>query len=145
AAIPGEDAKLLQTAEVDLFVGRNYVVSIHRGRVPALEEALVRWTRGGPMLREGVGFLVYEVLNAIIDSFTPFIRSIEDEINETEVAVLTQPDEEGVRSLLRLKRDLAALRRVLHPLRSVFQVLLRRDPPFFPGNLEVYLRDVFEH
>ena len=47
AAIPGRDARGLRTAEVDLFIGRNYVVSIHRGRVPALEEALTRWTRGG--------------------------------------------------------------------------------------------------
>jgi magnesium transporter len=145
AAVPGADTQGLPTAEVDLFIGRNYVVSIHRGRVPALDEALARWTRGGPMLREGVGFLVYEVLDAIIDSFAPFIAGIEDTIDETEIAVLTRSDEEGVRSLLRLKRDLAALRSVLFPLRSVFQVLLRRDHPFFPGNTEVYLREVFEH
>jgi magnesium transporter len=145
AAVPGADTGGLPTAEVDLFIGRNYVVSIHRGRVPALEEALTRWTHGGPMLREGVGFLVYAVLDAIIDSFAPFIGDIEDEIEETEIALLSRSDDEGVRSLLRLKRDLAALRRVLYPLRSVFQVLLRRDHPFFPGNTEVYLRDVFEH
>jgi magnesium transporter len=145
AAVPGADAKALRTAEVDLFIGRNYVVSLHRGRVPALEEALTRWMRGGSMLREGVGFLVYAVLDAIIDSFAPVLGGIEDEIDETEIAVLTRSDVEGVRNLLRLKRDLTALRRVLYPLRSVFQVLLRRDHPFFPGNTEVYLREVFEH
>ena len=73
AAVTGADTKALQTAEVDLFIGRNYVVSIHRGHVPALEQAQTRWTRGGPMLREGVGFLVYAVLDAIIDSFAPFV------------------------------------------------------------------------
>jgi magnesium transporter len=145
AAVRGEDLEGLRTAEVDLFIGRQYVVSLHRGRVPALEEALTRWSRGGPMLREGVGFLVYEVLDVIIDSFAPCIGGIEEEIDETEIAVLTRSDAEGVRSLLRLKRDLAALRRVLHPLRAVFQVLLRRDHPFFPGNTEVYLREVYEH
>jgi magnesium transporter len=145
AAIPGGDVQGLRTAEVDLFIGRNYVVSVHRGRVPALEDALTRWTRGGAMLREGVGFLVYEVLNAIIDSFVPFVEAIEDAIDETEIAVLSRSDETGIMNLLRLKRDLAALRRVLYPLRSVFQVLLRRDHPFFPGNTEVYLRDVFDH
>jgi magnesium transporter len=145
AALSSEDAKGPRTAEVDLFIGRNYVVSIHWGGVPALEEALTRWTRGGPMLREGVGFLVYEVLDAITDSFTSVIEGIEEEIDETEIAVLTQADEEGVRSLLRFKRDLAALRRVLYPLRSVFQILLRRDHPFFPNSMEVYLRDVLDH
>ena len=105
-------------------------------RVPALEEALARWTRGGPRLREGVGFLVYAVMDAIIDSFAPFLADIEEEIEETEFAVFTRSDEESVRSLLRLKRTLASLRRELHPLRAVFQVLLRRDHPFFPGSTE---------
>jgi magnesium transporter len=145
AAVKGDETTALRTAEVDLFIGRNYVVSIHRGVVPALEQALNRWTRGGAMLREGVGFLLYELLDAIVESFAPFIGRIEDEIDETEISVLARPDEEGVRNVLRLKRDLAALRRVLYPLRSVFQVLLRRDHPFFPGNTDVYLREVFEH
>jgi magnesium transporter len=145
AATHGGDPGSRRIAEVDLFIGRNYVVTIHRGPVPALEEALTRWTHGGPLLREGVGFLVYEVLDAIVDSFAPVIGGIEDEIDETEIVVLTQSDAEGVRNLLRLKRDLAALRRVLYPLRSVFQLLLRRHQFYFPGNTEVYLREVFEH
>ncbi len=144
AAVPGRDASGAGTAGVDLFIGRNYVVSVHRGRVPALEEALARWTRGGAMLREGVGFLVYEVLDAIVDSFAPVIARIE-EIDEIEVALLNRSDEEAVRNLLRLKRELASLRRVHFPLRSAFQVLLRPDHPFFPGNTEVYLREVLDH
>ena len=43
--VPGADTTAPRTFEVDLFIGRNYVVSIHRGRVPALEGALGRWTR----------------------------------------------------------------------------------------------------
>jgi magnesium transporter len=145
AAFSCDDATKWRTVEVDLFIGRNYVVSIHRGRLPALAEALTRWTRGGPMLREGVGFLVYAVLDAIVDSFAPVITEIEDSIDETEIAVLSRTDEADVRNLLRLKRDLSALRRVLYPLRSVFQVLLRPDHPVFPGNTEIYLRNVLDH
>jgi magnesium transporter len=144
-AVSGTDPAKWRTGEVDLFIGRNYVVSVHRGSLQPLQEALTRWTRGGPMLREGVGFLVYAVLDAIIDSFAPIIAAIEDGIDETEIAVLTRTDEADVRNLLQLKRDLSALRRVLYPLRSVFQVLLRRDHPVFPGNTEVYLRDVLDH
>jgi magnesium transporter len=145
AALPGRNHPGPRTAEVDLFIGRNYVVSIHRGRIPALEDALTRWTRGGAMLREGVGFLVYEVLDAIVDSFAPVIEAIEEEIDDIEVALLNRSDEEAVRNLLRIKRELAAMRRVLYPLRSVFQVLLRPDHSFFPGNTEVYLREVLGH
>ena len=53
AAVPGEDAKALRTTEVDLFIGRNFVVSIHRGRVPALEEALALDARRAETARGG--------------------------------------------------------------------------------------------
>lgn len=142
AAVPGGPARELWTEAVQLFVGRNYVVSIHRGFVPALDEAAQRWTRGGPKLRDGVGFLVYTVLDALLDSFVPLMQEIENEIDETEIAMLAISDDQSVRRLLRLKRTLAELRRVVQPLREIFQVLLRRDNPFFLSNSEAYLRDV---
>lgn len=145
AVVSAGDVRELRTAEVNLFIGRNYLVVVHRGPVPALEEALARWMRGSAMLREGVGFLLYTVLDAIIDSFVPVIQEIEVEIEETELAVFTQGGEEGVRSLLRLKRTLVALRRVLYPLREIFQLLLRRDHSLFTGNTQVFLRDVYDH
>ena len=76
--VSGADTTAPRTFEVDLFIGRNYVVSLHRGRVPALESALGRWTRGGAMLREGVGFLVYTVMDTIVDAYAPIIGAIED-------------------------------------------------------------------
>jgi magnesium transporter len=145
AAVPGGDARDIRTAEVDLLVGRNYLVSAHRGRVPAVDDALARWTHGGPLLRDGVGFLLYAVLDAVIDSYAPVIEGIEDEIEETELAVFARAGEEGVRGLLRLKRSLASLRRVLYPLREIFQHLLRRDHTLLAGGAQVHLRDVYDH
>lgn len=142
AVVDDGAASELQIAEVDLFIGRNYLVSIHRGRVPALDEAVARWTRGGSMLREGVGFLVYAVLDALMDSYLPRIEKIEDEIGEFETAKPSVSDDEGVQRLLRVKRTLVGLRRVLYPLREIFQVLLRRDHPSFLSNSEVYLREL---
>jgi magnesium transporter len=78
----------------------------------------------------------------LLDSYVPLIEEIEDEIGETEIAMLGVSDDQSVRRLLRLKRTLVELRRVLHPLRDIFQVLLRRDHAFFVGDSEVYLRDV---
>lgn len=135
---PGE----LRIVEVDLFIGRNYLVSIHRGPLPALDEAVARWTRGGSMLGEGVGFLLYAVLDALLDAYLPRIGEIEDEIGELEAAMPSVSDDEGVQRLLRVKRTLVGLRRALYPLREIFQVLLRRDHPLFLDNSEVYLREL---
>src|SRR5688572_19843386 len=135
---PGEPRRV---AEVDLFIGRNFVVTLHRGRVAAVEAAAARWAGGGALLREGVGFLVYAVLDSLIDSFAPLISEVEDEIEEVEIGVFTRTDEEGVRDLLRSKRTLSGLRRVLFPLREIFPSLLRRDHPYFHGPTQVYLAD----
>lgn len=142
AAIPGGPPRELWTAGVQLFIGRNYLVSVHRGFVPALDEAIQRWTRGGSKLRDGVGFLVYTVLDTLLDSFVPLMQQIESEIDETEIEMLGIDDDHGVLRLLRTKRTLAELRRVVQPLREIFVVLLRRDNPFLLGSSEVYLRDV---
>ena len=98
------------------------------------------------MLREGVGFLVYAVLDAIIDSFAPFlIEAWRTRSRRPKSLCLPGRTRKACAACSGSSETLAALRRVLYPLRSVFQVLLRRDHPFFPGNTEVYLRDVFDH
>ena len=143
--VTGKVIQELRTAEVNLFVGRNYVVSVHRGRVPALEEALARWTRGGPMLREGVGFLVYTLMDVLIDAFFPVIDAIENEVEETELAMFSHLRAEGVQNLLALKRTLITLRRVLYPLRETFQVFLRPDHAYFSAGTMIYFQDVYSH
>jgi magnesium transporter len=142
AAVPGGPTRELWTAGVNLFIGRNYLVSIHRGPVPALEQAAARWTAGGPKLRDGVGFLLYTVLDALLGSYLPLIGEIESEIEEVEISMLSLSDDQAVWRLLRLKRTLVELRRVLHPLHEIFQVLLRRDQQGFLTASEVYLREV---
>ena len=134
-----------RTVEVDLFIGRNYVVTLHRDRVPALEDAYGRWTRGGAMLPEGAGFLAYAVMDAIVDGYFPVIDRIEDEVDEIEIEMFTQLNPRAVQSLLRLKRILVTLRRVLYPLREMFHVFLRRDHPMFSPNTLVYFQDVNDH
>jgi magnesium transporter len=143
--VPSRDSIELRTFEVDLFIGRNYVVSIHRGRAPALEDAVGRWTRGGAMLREGVGFLVYTVMDAIIDAYSPLINAIEEKLEGAEMDILARFHQENVQRLLELKRTLFSLRRVLYPLRETFNLFLRRDQPLFSANTQVYFQDVYDH
>jgi magnesium transporter len=143
--VPSTDITELQSFEVDLFIGRNYVVSLHRGRAPALEDALGRWTRGGAMLREGVGFLVYTVMDAIIDGYSPLINTIEEKLEGAEMAIFTRFHQERIQRLLELKRTLFTLRRVLYPLQDTFNLFLRRDQPLFSANTLVYIRDVYDH
>jgi len=143
--VAGAEPTEFRPVEVDLFIGRNYLVSVHHGRLPALEDAAARWTRAGQMLREGIGFLVYTVMDALIDAYFPLIDSIEEQMNEMEVELFTDYRAGDIQKLLRLKRALIALRRMLFPLREIFQFFLRPDRPLFSANTRVYFHDVYDH
>jgi len=132
-----------RTTEIDLFIGRNYLVSVRRGASHAVDDAFARWTRGGAMSGQGVGFLVYTLMDAVIDAYFPILDAIEDEVDEAELAMFGRLDEECTFRLLRIKRTLVMLRRVLYPLRDIFHVFLRREHACFPAETAVYFQDVY--
>jgi magnesium transporter len=133
------------TSEVAMFIGRNYLVSIHRGRNPAMEDAMARWARGGKMLTEGIGFLTYTVMDAIVDTYFPVIDAVEEDLEGSEMQLFERPQAANVERLLRYRRNLFALRRVLAPLRDVFHVFLRRDQSMFSANTIAYFQNVYDH
>lgn len=132
-------------SEVDIFIGRNYAVTIHKHAVPALDEAYRRWPRGGAMLREGVGFLVFTIVDSVIDTFFPVLEAVEEELDETELSLFTEQPKDSVQDLLATKRQLATIRRVISPLREAFSVLLRRDHPILTQNTTIYFQHVYDN
>jgi magnesium transporter len=135
----------IRPLEVHAFVGRNYVVTVHRGPVPPLDEAYRRWTRGGAMLGEGVGFLAYTVFDAMVDAFFPIIDALDYEVDERQEQIFQHPEQDFVPELLRIRRTLLQLRRVLAPMRDVFAFFLRHDLKLFEPESRVYFQNVFDH
>jgi magnesium transporter len=146
AVVHGEKGRSeFRTVEVDLFVGKNYLVSVHRERVPALEAAETRWMKGREMLREGVGFLVYSVIDEIVDGYFPVVEAIEHVLDSAEEKVVRGPQDREVEGLLAIRRDVLKLRRVLYPMRESFAKLTRRDRPLFSAATHIYFQDVYDH
>src|SRR5688500_15811007 len=113
ASTPKDDSRQIDLIEIDLFIGRNYLVTVHRSPAPALDDAMGRWTRGGVMMKEGVGFLVYTVMDAIIDTFFPIIERAGDQVEEIETEMFTRFNNTSVDTLLKAKRTLFEVRRVI--------------------------------
>lgn len=141
----GREIYDIELSEVNLFIGRNYLVTVHRGPLPAMDEAYTRWTSGGEMMREGVGYLVYTVLDTLVDTFFPVLDAIEEHMEEAEFNLFTHDDDERIPQLLKLKRTLMSLRRVVAPLREVFNSFLRREQLLFTPQTRIYLHDVYDH
>jgi magnesium transporter len=140
-----ESDGVVQTVEVDLLVGSNYVVSVSYGVVPSLEEASRRWEQTDPELRANVGFLLHTIADSLVDSYFPIVDSIEDRLDLVELGLFREGSDFDAAGLLTIKRSLFTLRRAVYPMREVFNVFLRRDQSLFSPETLPYFQDVYDH
>lgn len=135
----------LKARELHCFVGINYVVTIHKEPIPALATARRRWAQNIAMMREGVGFLVYTIMDSIVDEYFPLLDQIDDLIEAQEDRVFHEAPNKILDDIFTLKKDLLYLRKLLAPKRDIFNIISRRDQPLFPPQTQLYLRDVHDH
>jgi magnesium transporter len=130
--------------ELDVFLGRNYVVTVHREAEPVLEAAR---RRAGGGRSAGAADLLYFLLDTTVDSYFPCLDGIGEQIETLEDELLEEPAPGGLRRLFAVKRTLVEVRKVVGPQRDMFNTLTRHDLPFITArdDLRYYLRDVYDH
>ncbi|MBA2564753.1 MAG: magnesium/cobalt transporter CorA [Gemmatimonadetes bacterium] len=133
----------LTVREIDFFLGRNYLVTVHDGPSRSVDQVVARVT-GDNRIRKPADILYY-VLDSILDRFLPTLDEIGDTIDEIEDKVLGVPDAACLEKIFRLKRNLVSFRRAAAAQRELLNVLSRRDSEFVPENLVIYFRDVYDH
>jgi len=136
----------LRLSEIEVFVGPNYVVTVHRGPLLELGETKERWLRDHSQFGQEPGWLVYSLLDAIVDRCFPILDQLSDEMDDIEVAIFGRPDQSVLRRLFAQRRELLALRRVVAPERDVLNVLLRGDlSNVLDDRSRPYLQDIYDH
>lgn len=130
--------------EVHLFISGQYLVTIHRDPLPALDEQ--REQLDGRVLHSEQ-FLLYRVFDALTDSFFPLLADMDDEIDELEAAMLVNPTARQLERLFSLKRQLVAMRKVVTPQRDLFARSVDQiaELPGLELDERDYFRDVYDH
>ena len=135
----------LELVEISHFIGRNYVVTVHDGSCDALDDALARVRAHPHVLEEGIGLLVYTIMDSIIDVFLPVLDVLDEQINDLEESIFNGFDPQSISTIFRLKRELLKVRRSVGHMRDVFNILARRDQPIFTAQAVVYFQDIYDH
>ena len=144
AAKPGPDGQRVELHELDLVAGENFLVSFHAGR-PIDAESVARRIKAHPELaKEGSGFLLYVILDELVDSFFPTLDGIGERVEDLEEAVFAGSGDVQ-NQIFALRKDLIAVRRVAGPMRDAMIVLLRRDLGLFSREAQRYLQDIYDH
>ena len=140
---PGENR--LAFRELDLFVGAQYVVTVHMGPEPIIAEVRKRLAVGTNGTLSSAQ-LMYVVLDVVVDAYFPVLDAAGAGIEAIEQMILTHPSEAVMNDIINLKRVLNGLWRVLWPQRDVVHSLIHHDIDFIDKKeIKHYLRDVSEH
>lgn len=145
SVVCSEGAFEVATRELDMFLGRNYVVTLHREPLEALSRVAESFREGATSPEGGIGMLLYQILDGLVDSYFPILDAVDDQLDVLEDEVLDNPQRSSVQSMFKLKRALLLIRRSATPLRDVLNTLSRRDQPLLSEQDIAYLRDIYDH
>ena len=136
----------ISLGEVDMFVGKDFVLSVRRQSERALLGVRARAEREPHLLRQGPGYVFYAICDAVVDRYFPVVDALETELEAIEDAMFSNDDpRENVRKLYRIKHKVGDLRHAVLPLIDAFSRLHGGRVPAVVAPLGDYVRDVHDH
>ena len=135
-----------QFGETHVFAGRGYVITIRHGPSSSYKEVRQRCESTPRMLKKGEDFVLYAIMDFIVDNYIPVVDCMETEIDELEEEVFKHAfRRDTVEQIYQLKRDLLELRRKVAPVVDIANRLMRFDLPVIDKDTHPYFRDVLDH
>ncbi|HEX8475127.1 MAG TPA: magnesium/cobalt transporter CorA [Pyrinomonadaceae bacterium] len=135
----------LELRELNIFLGKNFLVTVHSRPIRAIETAGRLWREWTDRAEHGSGLLAYLLIDAIVDDYMPLLDLLSENIDDLEDKIFGDFQPEAISEIFRVKKQLLYLRRSIAPLRDVFNTMLRREQPIFARETHVYFQDVFDH
>lgn len=128
--------------DVDLFIGRDFVITVTNGHLPLMDTIHRRLAEDGTTRLDK---LVYFIVDSLVDEYIPVIDLVAEETSDLEDAVLQDPGPDKLHTIFGLKRKLVEFRRIAGGMREVVNGLMRREKGILGDDLDPYFRDVYDH
>lgn len=134
------------THDVDFFLGRNFLITVHDGTSRSIHEIRDYCPRNHSILGDGPVALFHRIVDLMINRYLPEVDEFEEWMDEIEAQVFAATAGSGVvRDILDLKRQVSALRRIAIPQRDVIGRLARREFGEITPEMAYRFRDVYDH
>ena len=137
----------IKVGEVDIFVGRNYVLSVRSRTERGFKEVRARAERDPELLKHGSGYVLYALMDAVVDRYFPVLDAIESELERVEEHLFQAgaSPRENIEALYYVKQQLTTLRHATGPAQEHTGKLFGGRVPFACHGLTEYFRDVYDH
>jgi magnesium transporter len=136
----------LKVGEVDIFVGPNYVLSVRSRTERGFADVRARSEREPELLRHGSAYVLYAMMDTVVDRYFPVLDALEAEYEEVEKRIFSAESNRGIiESLYDLKQKLMTLKHATGPLQEATSKLYGGRVPQLCAGLQEYFRDVYDH
>jgi len=132
------------TTELDLFLGRDYIVTFHPSPLRSVSTLSERFSKNAGVLPRGPDRIAHTLIDLIVDNYAPVIEELRAELEELEEHVLSKASAQKnlVNELLHVRNDFTRLRTIVRPQRDVIDRLARGDSKLVRAKLLPYFRDL---
>ncbi|KYK21756.1 magnesium transporter [Thermoplasmatales archaeon SG8-52-4] len=141
-----DKTKEIHSEQVSLIFGNNFVISFQESIGDVFDAVRERIRKGkGRIQKMGADYLVYCLIDAIVDNYFIILEHIGDNVEGLEEDLVNNPKTEILQMIYNLKREMIYLRKSVWPLREVINGLLRGDSKLIKKETHIYLRDLYDH
>lgn len=136
----------IKFGETHFFVGPNFIVVIRHGSSVPYTDVRFRCETRPELLSKGQGFVLYAIMDFIVDMYFPVVEALEVELEAIEDKVFKErPSRETTEQIYQLKKDLLEVKRAVSPLIDVCNRLMRFDIKCISPDTQPYFRDIYDH
>jgi magnesium transporter len=141
-----QDADGLRVGEVDVFAGPNYILTIRSHAEKGFQAVRARCESEPELLRLGSGYVLYALIDAVVDRYFPLLDAIETELEGIEERIFAgSSPRENVEALYGLKQKLGVFRHAVAPLLEAVNNLYGARAPRICTEMKDYFRDISDH
>lgn len=136
----------LNIEQISFILGKNYVLTFQEniGDVFDVIRERIR-TAKGRIRKAGADYLMYRLLDSIVDNYFITLEHIDDKIEFAEEKLLDDSDESFLKEIHKLRKDILKIRRAVYPMRDMTYYLQRGENPFIQKTTVMFTRDLFDH
>jgi magnesium transporter len=143
------EARVTTPSQVSVFIGQGYLITLHKGDLKPLVKLFDQCQTDEEIKQEhfsqGSGYLLYRILDRLVDYCLPILNKIGGNIEEVEDNIFSDSMRGTVREISTLRRDVISFRRIIWPMRAVIGSLEPKVRRFTQMDMEVYFGDMTDH
>jgi magnesium transporter len=141
------EGETLRVGELDIFASHNYIVSVRRGVEKGFEDVRARCEREPELLRHGSRYVLYALMDAVVDRYFPVIHRLENELEDIEESIFATDGSprKNIQALYALKRRLMTIKHAVAPLLEAVSNLSGARSPAALSGIREYFRDIYDH